>query len=134
YLSTVTCDLGEAVYRQGRYDEALALSEEAERLAAPDDVMSHFKWRGLRAKVLARQGQFDEADTLVRGAVELGRATDYLNDMAVTMASLAEVRELADKPGEARAAREEALELFQKKRNLAAADRIRRGLASLDGE
>src|SRR5262249_23608910 len=38
--STVACDLAQAVYAQGRYDEALELSRVAEELTAPDDVTS----------------------------------------------------------------------------------------------
>jgi hypothetical protein len=40
YLSLAMVYLAEALYAQGRYAEALPLTEEAEALAAPDDIQS----------------------------------------------------------------------------------------------
>ena len=57
YLSTIAGILAEAVYRQGRLDEAQRLTEEAQALAAADDFDAQSRWRATRAKVLARSGQ-----------------------------------------------------------------------------
>src|SRR5262249_32018816 len=59
--STVACDLAQAVYAQGRYDEPLELSRIAEELAAPDDVTPQSFWRTVRAKGRARTGQGHDA-------------------------------------------------------------------------
>ena len=70
-LPTVAALLAEALYVQTRYDEALAFSETAEELGAPDDVDAQSLWRCVRAKVLARQGRLEEAEALARAAIEL---------------------------------------------------------------
>ena len=76
--STVAGDLAQAVYVQGRYDEALELSRVAEELAAEDDVTSQAFWRSVRAKVLARRDRLEEAVPLAeaggRAAPADGRA------------------------------------------------------------
>ncbi len=61
YLSTTACDLGECVYVQGRPDEAMALSEEAERLGARDD-------RGDPVQVASPAGQGARAEREFRGS------------------------------------------------------------------
>ena len=50
--------LAEAVYAQGRFGQALRLTEEAEALAGAGDVDAQAHWRATRAKLLARRGQF----------------------------------------------------------------------------
>ena len=125
YRSTTACDLGEAVYAQGRYDEALRLSEEGEELGAPDDVVTQWRWRALRARLLARCGRVDEAEQLARDALGVISATDYLNDIADMHFGLAEVLELAEKRGEARTSFEDAVRLYTQKGNVVSAARAR---------
>ena len=57
WLSTVAGILAEAVYAQGRYDEAMRFTRISEELAGAEDVYSHVLWRSVRAKVLARRGE-----------------------------------------------------------------------------
>ena len=90
------------MWRQGRVDEALALTEEAERLASAEDVSAQVQWRGTRAKALAA-------------------ATDFLNLHAGALLDLADAA-----PGEARAARQEALALLRRKGNRVAAAEVER--------
>ncbi len=63
-LSTTAGVLAEAVYRQGRLGEAQRLTEEAQALAAADDIDAQTRWRATRAKLLARHGQFAAARRL----------------------------------------------------------------------
>jgi len=134
YLSTTSCDLGECVFAQGRPDEAMALSEQAERLGAPDDLVTQYRWRGLRAKLLAREGNLEEAEQLAREAVKLVRRTDYINDAGEMYRSLGEVLEQAARPAEANQAYAECLRLFEQKGNVARAGRVRERLAGLESE
>ena len=83
YLSTTACYLGEVVYAQGRYDEALRLSEEAEQAGAPDDAITQMKWRALRGLVLVEQGRMQEAESLARESVEVARPGDTLDDIGM---------------------------------------------------
>jgi class 3 adenylate cyclase/tetratricopeptide (TPR) repeat protein len=129
YLSTTACYLGEVLYAQGRYDDALRLSEEAERSGSPDDVITQIKWRTLRALVLAEQEKMDEAESLSRASVEIARPGDDLDDIAQCVASLGTVLERAGKLEEARTNFEEALDLWERKGNVVSAAQARESLA-----
>ena len=50
--------LTEALYAQGRPDEARQMTDEARAAAAPDDVDAQTRWRAVRAKTLANGCQF----------------------------------------------------------------------------
>jgi len=123
--------VGTTVYEQGRYDEALRLSEEAERLGAADDVMTQCEWRALRARVFARHGRYDEAERLAREAVAIARQTDYVEETAGVVTSLAEVLELAGDPREAAVAYADALALHEQKGNVVRASAVRERLERL---
>ena len=45
FISTTAAFLAEALYRQGRDDEALRMTEESEEIAAADDVATQYLWR-----------------------------------------------------------------------------------------
>jgi tetratricopeptide (TPR) repeat protein len=131
YLSSMAPHLVEALYQQGRHEEALLLTEQwrPERLTVPEDTDAHVKWRSVRAKLLARTGELDEAERVAREATTLAARTDYLNLHAQSLADLAEVLRLAGRPHESAATLEQASELFEEKGNLAAAKRLRALLA-----
>jgi tetratricopeptide (TPR) repeat protein len=84
----------------------------------------------VRAKVRARRGEHESAERLARKSVALAEGTDFLNDQADAYADLAEVLELAGGRDEASAALEHALTLYERKRNLAMAERGGRGWQS----
>ena len=131
--STVAGDLAQAVYVQGRPDEALDLAALAEELAAEDDVISQVFWRSVRAKVLAQRGRAEEALPLAEQAVELIRGTDSPVTLARTLVDLAEVQSLAERPDEAREALTEAAALLERKENVVGAQRVAERLEALDG-
>ena len=92
---------------QGRDEEALRLTELApERLTVPEDATPKIGWRRVRAKLLARAGELDEAERLGREAVALAERTDYLDVHAQAVADLGEVLRLAGRPEESAAALE----------------------------
>ena len=66
FLSTVAVDLPRAVYEQGRYDDAFALLEAIDDAPAPTDREWLIKRTGVPACLLARRGQFEEAEQLAR--------------------------------------------------------------------
>jgi ATP/maltotriose-dependent transcriptional regulator MalT len=61
YRSTVTCMLAETVHAQGRLGEAGRLTEEAQAIAAPDDIDVRARWRVIAAKLHARRGELAAA-------------------------------------------------------------------------
>jgi tetratricopeptide (TPR) repeat protein len=128
YISTTAALLSEALYQQGRFDEATEFAAISEKLAAPDDVSSQYLWRCVAGKVLARRERFDESEALVRRGLELIRATDEIDSQATALIDLAEVLVLRDRTEEAAALVMEAQELFDTKGNVVSAGRAR-GLA-----
>jgi len=125
FLSTVAAMLAGVTYAQGRYEEARRLSEISEQATAEDDLISQVLWRAARAKVLARGGEFDEAERLAGEAVGLMAQTDELDRQGDTLLDLAEVLRLAGREREAAPLVADALKLYEKKENLASADRAR---------
>jgi len=130
-LATQAAQLGEALYRQGRFEEVLHWSQVAEDCAATDDASAQFFWRSLRAKALARSRAFREAHALARKAVEIGAATDALSQHAQVLLAFAEVLSLEGHGQEAAEAIEDAIGLLERKGNIAASRRARSSLGEL---
>jgi ATP/maltotriose-dependent transcriptional regulator MalT len=120
----VAAFLGDALYAQGRLEEADEFAEIARELAATDDLVPQVIWRSVRAKVLANRGELDEAERLAREAYVLIEGMDFPDLQAATFRSLAEVLESAAKPQEAEELVRRAQELYRQKGNLAATGRI----------
>jgi tetratricopeptide (TPR) repeat protein len=81
--------------------------------------------------VLARRGELEEAEWLVRGAIEIGERTEDLNSKAEARADLGEVLALAGRREEAAEAVEEALARFEAKENVVRSQQMRTRLAEL---
>ena len=105
--------LAQALYALDRLDEADAWAGRAAELGASDDASTQMLWRQVRAKVLARRGEHAEAERLAREAVAIGEETDLLDAQGDAYADLAEVLLLTDKPDEAAAALEQALDALR---------------------
>jgi tetratricopeptide (TPR) repeat protein len=117
FLSTMAALLARIVREQGRDDEALALSRIAEEATASDDLESQALWRMVRAPILARAGDFEQAEELARKAVELVRQTESPMLQADALAELAVVLSVAGRHDEARPHRAEAIALYEAKGN-----------------
>jgi tetratricopeptide (TPR) repeat protein len=115
WLSTVAALLGEAVYLQGRIDEAEELTKVSESVSAPDDVYSHVIWRAVRAKVRARRGDDKGAERLAREAVALAEKGDFLLLQWYALMSLAEILFLVGRAEEAHPAASAAETVAEKK-------------------
>ena len=131
YLASATPILIESLLGQGRDEEAWRLTERwrPERLTVPEDVDAQVGWRLVRARLLARRGDGDEAEDLAAQAMALVAPTDYLDLRAVALADLAAVVRSAGRPDEADAGIRAAIALYEQKGNVAAAGRLR-GLTS----
>jgi Flp pilus assembly protein TadD len=88
-------------------------------------------WRGVHAKVLARRGRTQDAESTVLKAVELAEGTDMLILQGEAWVDLAEVLRLAERPQEAMAALGVALERYGRKQHAVAIDRVQRLLDEL---
>jgi class 3 adenylate cyclase/tetratricopeptide (TPR) repeat protein len=131
YISTTAALLSEVLYRQGDLEGAEEHTVISEELAAQDDVTSQFRWRGVRAKVLAARGETADAEKLAREAVALMQASDDLNSQGDAALDLAEVLRAAGRLAEAAEAAGDALTLYEAKGNTVSAALARATLSEL---
>ena len=124
-LSTFAPMLGRSLCALGRYDEAEPRAQLGRELGEEHDVATQALWRQTQARVEASRGRFTEAEMLAREAVALTEGTDTINFQATAFEDLAEVLSAAGRADEAAAAREDAIERYERKRNVAAAERVR---------
>ena len=130
FLSTIAGLLAQALYAQGRFEEANAMCSVTASAAAEDDVQSQALWRSVRAKVLARRGDRIPALDLAEAAVVQLRATDAVVWQADASVDLAETRLLLGDAAGAEAAISDAVALYRRKGSEVAAERAR-AVASL---
>ena len=128
YLSVTVAILADVVCEQGRYEEAIQLSEEAEGAATADDAIAQVVWRSARGKALARLGHLEAGEALARDALCRIRRTDDINEVAHTLRAVAGILQLAGREDEAREALAEAIELYERKGNVVMAGRARAAL------
>ncbi len=124
WLSTVAGYTAEALYRLGRDDEAWELANKAEATGASDDVITYMLFRQVRAKLLARRGDLDEAERLASDAVALGEPTDAPDVKANARRDLAVVYAAAGKRDEALHALAEAQALYEQKGHTAGISQV----------
>jgi class 3 adenylate cyclase/DNA-binding SARP family transcriptional activator len=119
--STTAAMLAAAIYAQERYREAERYCKISERTAAKDDLLTQVIWRCVYAKILARRGRTDEAERLVRDAVQLVGRTDQLTHHADALIDLAKVLRRAGRTAEADRAVRDAIDLYERKGNVVSA-------------
>jgi tetratricopeptide (TPR) repeat protein len=124
WLSTVTCLAAEAAYRLGRDDDAWRLAQEAQEIGAADDVITQMLILQVRAKLLSRRGDHEEAERLAREAVAWAAPTDSVASKADTYRDLAVVLAAAGKRDEALSALDEAQALYAEKGHTAGLARV----------
>jgi class 3 adenylate cyclase/tetratricopeptide (TPR) repeat protein len=125
--ATLALMLARVLAMQGRHDEA-------ENVMRPwADSHSWADWSfthpAMKATILARRGELEEAERLARDAATRSQQTDFLNWRGDVLLDLAEVLRAADKPDDARAAVERALALYEQKGNVVSASAARTLLA-----
>jgi len=125
HLSSAAPDLGDAVYGQGRYEEALEIAEFSRTITIAGDVDAEVRGIGLLAKSRARLGGLDEAEAMAADAVRLAAATDYLELHAYALMNQAEVLTLAGRSTDAAASVRAAIDLFGRKGNIVAQGRAK---------
>jgi ATP/maltotriose-dependent transcriptional regulator MalT len=118
---------------QGRQEEAEELTRECEEAARPNDVHAQIRWRAIRAKVMARKGEFESAEKLAREAVTVAAESDFLNDHADALVDHAEVLRLEGRGAEASSAVGSAVALYEQKGDVVSAAKARAALDELRG-
>jgi len=97
----------------------------------PEIDVPRFDWRRVKAKILARRGDYAEAERLAREAASTVADTQMINRQGDVYTDLAEVLLLAGKPDEATAALEQALHRYERKGNIVSAAFVRTRLSEL---
>ncbi len=120
--------LAEALYRQRRYAEAEHFADIG---IQGGSASIRIRYRNPRAKLLARRGQFEQADALAREIVALAEADDNLNSHGHALMDLAEVLCLAGLSDAAAPYIQKAITLYDRKGNLVSASKAQALLASL---
>jgi DNA-binding SARP family transcriptional activator len=115
--------ISRAVYAQGRYEEAKRWAEMAEAATKMKRSVGTrtLDSRVVRAKVLARGGEFARAEALARAALDEQKGCDEIEKLADMLLDLAEVLALADRADEAVPVIEEATRLYDRKGNVVSA-------------
>ena len=115
FRPTTAAHLAQALFAQGRGDEAWRFTQISEDLGADDDLLTQVVWRGVRARILAGQGRLDEAEELAQRG-----GGDQRVDRLPQHAGRRSPRPCADLPGRRPARRverggSEALALYEQK-------------------
>jgi hypothetical protein len=123
YISSIAGLLAEALYRQGRFEDARALAAFCEEVAAPSDVSSQYLWRGVKGKLLARDGDHDEGVKLAVSGVDQTRTSDDIETQGNALLFVAEAQATAGRAEDAAGSAAEARALFEAKGNVVSAAR-----------
>jgi class 3 adenylate cyclase len=131
WLSTTAGQLADVLVDLGRLEEAWHYTELGESRAAVGDVDAQARWRKVRARILARRGQFAEAERLALTALELADGSEFLELSSQVRRALSEVLVAADRPREAAIYLQEALVAYERTSNVVEAARVRESLELL---
>jgi tetratricopeptide (TPR) repeat protein len=129
-LARVAAALARALFEQGHDDEAARVAEQSERLGSAD-VASRISLQAVRGRLLARRGEVDAAEALARDALRLAAATDDTNQHARVVLDVAHILELGGRTGDAVAAVQEAIGLFEQKGNIVSTEAAKALLPTL---
>jgi predicted ATPase len=129
WLPTVVDILSEAVYAQGRDEEAEVLTRESEEIAGTEDLYSQVLRRAVLARVMARRTRLAEAVEVAAEAVAISQRTDFLQLRARALMAHGEVLKAAGRDDEATLALHDAGRVFEEKGYAEGAGRARNLLA-----
>lgn len=133
YLSTAVGRLARYVAIRGDLEEAEVLVSIGREASASEDVYSQVAWRQALALVHARRGELESASALTEEALTLAEDTDDCQLQGELFEDVAEVHRLAGRTGQAAAAIERAVDVWNRKGAVAVVDRLRSRLSELTG-
>jgi tetratricopeptide (TPR) repeat protein len=130
-LASTAALLAQVIYLQDRLEEASNFCRVTQEAAADQDLAAQVVGIGAYAKILARHGRREEAETLARGAVELAARTDFLVHHGDAWLDLAEVLQLNEQAQRADNALRAALKLYEQKGDLVSTERAQMRLEGM---
>ena len=126
WWSTKACEVAEALYCLGRYEEAGDWAQRAADAAASDDVITQLMSREVLAKVAARQGRFEQARVLAAEALAIADGMDAPLSQGDACLDVAEALWLAGDHAEAIRHAERAASFYERKGATVPWERARR--------
>jgi predicted ATPase/class 3 adenylate cyclase len=123
FRSTIAGLLGQALFEQGRTGDAEEFTHIAEDLSAEDDTWSQILWRMVRGRLVAATNP-DKGIELLQTALEIASASDDIDLLAEVNVALGDVMFEFRGHKESVPRWREALTLYRRKENLAAAERL----------
>ncbi|MDP9234798.1 MAG: AAA family ATPase [Actinomycetota bacterium] len=125
YLSTAAATLAEALYVQGRLDDALHWANVSASTTADDDMASHVAFRSVLSKILARKGDIEAATRIAEEVLELADRTPEASSLrADCLKDVAETFEIIGDPKRAVTLWRGALEEYGRKKDLSSIGHI----------
>jgi tetratricopeptide (TPR) repeat protein len=132
-VTNMACDLANALFAQGRTDEAEAYVSLAREAAQGGDQSGQAFCRIAAAQLLVRRGAIDEAVGLAQESMSIMAETQELLNLPDLLLRQAEVFQLAGLEGDATAALRQAIELFERKGAKAGVRQAKALLAAVEG-
>jgi DNA-binding SARP family transcriptional activator len=123
-LASRAGELAGALYAQGCYDEAETWVEVARDSSGDDDLDAALTWRPVEALLLARGGAPKRGEQRLRELLDV-TPPDAVSYTAALYVALAEAVQLGGRAGDARDAAGRAIELYERKGNVAGAETAR---------
>jgi tetratricopeptide (TPR) repeat protein len=115
FWSTKACEVAQALYCLGRYEEAETWARQAADAGASDDAITQLMSRQVLCKVAARQGQFEKARTVAAEALAVSDGMEAPLSQGDACLDVAEVLWLAGEHAGAIKQAERAASFFKRK-------------------
>jgi tetratricopeptide (TPR) repeat protein len=122
---------GVALLRQGLLEDAHRWASICRETSSSDDVINQHLWRSVEAVIAARAGRAEEAGRMIEEAVAWADRSDTLMERAELRLAEAEIHHLAGRDDDARAALDQARELYRRKGATVGEDLVHRKTAAL---
>jgi class 3 adenylate cyclase/tetratricopeptide (TPR) repeat protein len=126
YLSTQSCQLADALYALGRYEESEQWALRGLELGSSDDLATQFLGLSVRSRLLARKGDMTAALALAEQVDGLARVSDDPRDPADAALNRAEISYLAGQYARVSEMIDEAIKHYDRKGATAYVARARR--------
>jgi class 3 adenylate cyclase/tetratricopeptide (TPR) repeat protein len=118
WRASVSAHLAGVLVELDRLEDAEHFLGVSEAMVASDDVDAQVALRQARVQLLAKRGDYSEAERLAREGLALLEGTDELTVRSRMLIRLAEILGSAGKSEEAKSAAEEAIQLCEQKGNV----------------
>ena len=126
WLSTHACQLADALYALGRYEEAEQWALRGLALGSKDDLATQHSGLRVRSRLLARSGDLSAAFALAEEVNRLSETSDDPIDPGDAALNLAEILYLTGDPARAEEMTARAIDWYQRKEATAYVARARR--------